>query len=107
MSASGFQRVRRSRAEWQRLLERFAVSGLTQSAFCAREGVGLSTFARWRDRLAKEPTASEADANGPAPVFAEIDFDAPGETISHGAGSGWDVELDLGGGCVLRIRRHS
>ena len=104
MSASGFQRIRRSRAEWQRLLERFAVSGLTQAAFCAREGIGLSTFGRWRDRLRKA-SVPECDDGASMPVFAGIDLDSPGETISNGAGSGWDVELDLGGGCVLRVRR--
>ena len=106
MAASGVRRVRRSREEWQRLLERFAVSGLTQAAFCAREGIGLSTFGRWRYRLARDcAPAVEGDAS--RPVFAEIDFEAPSETMGGASGLGWDVELDLGGGCVLRIRKRS
>ena len=51
-------RVRRSEAEWRGLLERFAKSGLSISAFCRRMKLPRSSFEMWRARLA--PSASPA-----------------------------------------------
>lgn len=39
--------TRHSRAEWQRIIEASAVSGLTQAAFCRREALALSAFQYW------------------------------------------------------------
>jgi hypothetical protein len=39
---------RRSAQAWRGLVARFGQSGLTEEAFCEREGVGLKLFHRWR-----------------------------------------------------------
>lgn len=86
------RRVRRQRAQWQRLVEEQAASGLTQQAFCARRRVAYATFCTWKRRLRDE-------ADGQPPGFVEVELDdAPIP--------GWDVELALGEGVVLRVRRR-
>jgi transposase-like protein len=52
---------RRSTVERRRLLGRYERSGLSQSAFCLRYGVALSTLTYWRRREreeSKQPGAS-------------------------------------------------
>ena len=83
-------RMRRSRAEWQQLIEEQASSGLSQSAFCASRGIGVGSFGNWKRRLAAEAS--------PDP-WLEL-----GALAGHGTG-GWDVEVDLGQGVRLRFRR--
>lgn len=48
---------RRSPAQWQGLIERQAASGLSQAAFCAREGAAVSSFQYWKHRLRQAPAA--------------------------------------------------
>ena len=69
-------------------------SGLSGDGFCEAEGIGRSAFWRWRRRLAEADTAC-GDGGG-EPMFVEL-ADAPPAP--------WDVELELGAGVVLRLRR--
>ena len=41
------------RRQWQKRMRSFARSGLSQRAWCEREGIGLAQFGYWRRRLAK------------------------------------------------------
>ncbi|HEY5658182.1 MAG TPA: IS66 family insertion sequence element accessory protein TnpB [Myxococcota bacterium] len=86
------RRVRRDRAQWQRLIEEQGASGLTQQAFCTRRRVAYATFCTWKRRLRDE-------VNGQPPGFVEVDLD-------EAPMPGWDVELELGEGIVLRVRRR-
>ena len=95
--ASTQRRVRRRREEWRSLVSRFEASGQTREAFCAETGISVSTLRRWSSRLRERPRA----AVSPAPVFVELpsaqrDAEAPALP--------WEVELQLGGGVVLRLR---
>lgn len=90
MSKRVVRRVRRGRAEWQRLIEEQAVSGQTQAAFCAARGIGVGSFQNWKRRLA-----------GSAVQDSWVDLGPLGERLS----SGWEIELDLGEGVCLRLRR--
>lgn len=100
---------RRTPAEWQAIVERQTASGLSQEAFCASEGIALSTFARWKSRLAGALAAREPDRSPPSPLFAELRLPAEPKARSCGpatpAEPGWDIELELGAGVCLRIRR--
>jgi len=96
VSARG-PRARRSRAQWRGLLERFAASGQSREEFCREQGLTLSSFDRWRRTLGK--TAAGGRAVTGSPLFLEVT-----PTASGTAGS-WDVELELGSGVVLRLRR--
>ena len=48
----GGVRQRRSAEEWRGIFERQAASGLPVAAFCQREGIAHSSYARWRTQLA-------------------------------------------------------
>jgi hypothetical protein len=93
MSITKSKRVRRSADQWAGFLSDQRASGLSQVEFCKREGIALSTFARWRQQLAgaDESTAREEP-------WIELG-DLPGTR------AGWDIELDLGDGICLRLRR--
>ncbi len=97
MSVAGIKRVRRSADDWRAIFEQQRASGLSQAAFCEREGVALSTFARWKQRL-----IGEAAPNGKT-------TDAPGadwiDLSRVTGGGGLTIELDLGDGICLRLVR--
>lgn len=80
----------RTRGEWEELVREFERSGLSRQRFCADAAVPVSSFDYWRRKLRRE----RATASG---AFIEL------PPIS--SKSGWDVELELGGGRVLRLRR--
>ncbi|MHB8391661.1 MAG: IS66 family insertion sequence element accessory protein TnpA [Acidobacteriaceae bacterium] len=93
---------RRSANEWRALMQAFSQSGETRTQFCERHGVALSTFAWWRSHLRHESTAVSKISPAPASaLFVELAHDKPVAT----AASNWDVELELGSGVFLRLRR--
>ena len=89
------RRVRRSESEWRELFARFEQSGQTGEAFCAEHGIVLSSFLRWRKKL--RPSARIAPMAAHEPLFVEL--------TSKREAAHWEVELELGGGIVLRLRR--
>jgi len=96
---------RRSASEWRALMQAFSRSGVTRSQFCTRHGVALSTFDWWRSRLRRE-SATRSESNTPptpaSALFVELAQEAkPIAVVS----ANWDVELDLGCGVFLRLRR--
>ena len=95
------RRVRRSKDEWRQVFARFEHSGQTIEQFCAQQGLALSTFNRWRQRLRTD--CREAVQDSPEAVFVELSRDnAPCADVSP-----WDVELQLGNGMFLRLRQSS
>ena len=98
-SKTGMQRrTRRSREEWRALVSRFEASGQTREAFCAETGISVSTLRRWCSRF-REPSRP---AVPPAPVFVELPAD---ERKTEASAQPWEMELQLGAGVVLRLRR--
>ena len=103
---SGTERAaRRSRAQWQSLIERGERSSLGIAAFCRAEGVSTASFYSWRKRLSQAPAHDSGSASNDtqAPEGRFLDLGA-----LHGAGGAagrWDIELALGEGVVLRLRR--
>mgnify|MGYP006446476763 CR=1 FL=1 len=100
MAVTNNEHVRRGRDEWQRLLTSQATSGLSQKAFCQREGLAQSTFQYWKRRLGHQ-SASCDDTEGPTSAASVIDLgtleDRP---------AGWEVEIVLGDGVSLTLRRR-
>jgi hypothetical protein len=90
MSETPKRRMRRSRDEWQQLIEEQAHSGQSQSAFCAARGVSVASLQNWKRRLGPK--------SAPAP-WIELG------TLARQEPTGWDIELDLGHGVCLRLRR--
>lgn len=76
-------------------MARFDACGITQEAFCRRESLAISTFNKWRKKLKQNPLETVG-----GPRFVEL-----GSASDDTDVSGWDIELDLGAGMVLRLRR--
>jgi len=92
-------RIRRSKDQWREVFARFEQSGQTIEQFCAQQGLALSTFSRWRQRL--RSNSRKATQGSPEAVFVELSRgDAPCPVVSP-----WDVELQLGNGMFLRWRQ--
>ena len=89
-------RSRRTLDEWRELLDCFEQSGQTREQFCSDHGLALSTFGRWRKRLRRQAAPSPKRSSDA--LFVELPQDVP-------ASQPWDVELQLGAGVYLRLRR--
>ncbi|MDP6599605.1 MAG: hypothetical protein QGI86_27695 [Candidatus Poribacteria bacterium] len=85
---------RRSREEWQQLVEQFEQSGLNQKEFCDSNDVNYDRLGFWKRRLRKLDSTSN--------LFVEMTKQITPPVTSNSA---WDVELDLGNGTVLRLRK--
>lgn len=92
MSKGKVRKVFRGAAQWKAILARYEESGLSQECFCAEQGLALSTFCNWRSRLRADGGSGEKE-----PPFIEL--------VAPLRDRPWDMELDLGGGVVLRMRR--
>lgn len=99
----------RTASQWQSIMDEFAISGLTQTAFCQQQGLAMSTFSKWRKQLGLvSPTHNEGVAF--QPLTPEWPTASPSAALSvpvlEGAESipstNWQVELTLGAGVVLR-----
>lgn len=88
-------RQKHSPEQWQQLIEAQAASGQSQVAFCAEHDLSKSSFQHWKRRL----KAGETPAPTPSALFAPL-ASAPAD-----AADGWTIELDLGDGVCLRLRR--
>ncbi len=96
---TGRTRIRRSEDEWRELFVRFERSGQSREQFCADQGLAVSTFSRWRQRM-RVQGHEDAKLSSEA-VFVELSStDAPDAVASS-----WDVELQLGKGMFLRLRQ--
>ena len=85
--------MRRSPEQWQELVARQLASGLTQRQFCERHELTVSAFQYWKRRVG--PTAA---SNGDD-TFVQL-------AAPTTSGEGWEVELRLGEGVVVRISQR-
>ena len=90
MPKSRTGRRRRSEKQWTAILRRFEASGLDSKEFCRRDGLALSSFQRWRQRLGPRSSAG----------FVELVPSVPGDATS----TGWSLEVSLPNGASLRFR---
>jgi len=91
-------RICRSPAQWRVLFTQFEQSEQTRDQFCSEKGISLSSFDRWRTKL--HQASSTQAMISKEPVFVELTADTPSPpTVA------WDVELQLGAGVFLRVRR--
>jgi len=91
-------RICRSPAQWRALFAQFEQSEQTRDQFCSEQGISLSSFDRWRTKLRKGPSTQAMISK--EPVFVELTADTPSPPTAA-----WDVELQLGAGVFLRLRR--
>ena len=84
----------RGAAEWSCILERYDSSGLTQRAFCAREGLRYGTLVAWLGRSRKN--GGPLIRSQPEQKFQELSLSRPAEPLSA------SLEVRLPEGIVLR-----
>jgi transposase-like protein len=98
------QKVRRHRTarEWEAVFAAQARSGLSLKAYCQRHGITLSAFYNARSRLQSKAGSLVPPPDAPT-EFIGISVDAMLAAVPPQ----WDVELALGEGVVLRIRRST
>ena len=92
-------RRHRTRAEWYRIIGDQGESGLSQRAYCEQHGITLSAFYNAKARLGKSGLVPSAE-----PAFLGVVVDDSPPTPHEPS---WDVELSLGDGVVLRLRRSA
>lgn len=92
-------KIRRSTEQWQAIMLAFNDSGLTREAFCAQESLAISTFSKWRHKLTSATADVLGDDNNP--MFVDLTRLADHDR-QHSA---WDIELSLGEGMSLRLRK--
>lgn len=101
------QRIRRSNAEWAKLLAEFDTSGLPTTTFCQQRGIAYGTFMRRRRRVAEmtESTVPPGAADWlPIDLARGGEIDGLGKPNSSLEAAAWDIELILPGGVQLRMR---
>lgn len=97
-------RKRLCATRWRELLALQARSGLSVSAFCAREGVSAASFYQWRSRLGASdrksialPAVVPTSPAGTSSAFVDLG--------TLGSGGRFELRLELGGGLVLQLAR--
>lgn len=93
--------VIRSEAERQALMAEFERWDGTQVSFCDAKGVAPRTLMDWFNKRGLTSGA----ARGRSAAAATVGKPAGFVEIEAAAGPGWDVELSLGDGVTVRLRR--
>jgi putative transposase len=88
---------RRTREQWQALIDEQAESELSVSEFCAQYDLTVSNFYLWRKKLSNDSQSLTKPDNWLA-------FDIPASAEKEPGGA-WEIELALPGGVVLRMNR--
>ncbi len=86
-------KIRRTRAQWQVIMDEFAQSELGVHEFCLQKDLAYSSFAKWRSLLKQKNDATP------------VSF-IPLPALSSTGSNTWCIELDLGGGVVLRLKQN-
>jgi hypothetical protein len=73
---------------WHQHFKRFQASGLTRRAYCAREGLALSTFDRWRS-LARSTGSAPS---GAALTLVPVQVERP-HHVTLKSPAGWEIQL--------------
>ena len=85
------------RAFWSKHQHDWQASGLTQRAYCQREGLGYSTFGAWRQRLDPDykATSSLTPTSRPSPqlTMVPVSITASRVTVDLCSPGGWQVHL--------------
>ena len=92
------RRTHRSAEQWRSMLQAHSQSGLSQEAFCRREGVSTTALSNWRKRLSGDAPSTMAGGVMPSPF---IELANPVRPLDAGV----KVRIELGAGIVLELSR--
>lgn len=103
--------VRRSRADWKRVMAVWRESGLSQRAYCESSGISHSSFVRWRAQLeAKRRPSAFLRVEAEAAPLAVGGDSAPRQPAARvRVRGGVEVELAVlpDPGWILRLAREA
>ena len=83
-------KIRRTRQQWQNLVDDQATSNLSARQYCDQHQLNYQLFCKRR---------KQSSERAPAPL---IDLSS---LVGEPANQIWDIELELGGGMALRLKR--
>jgi hypothetical protein len=69
--------VRRTPKDWATLVLRQKDCGLSQASYCRREGVSLTSFEKWKQRLLSEPRFVDVTPSADRPNGWELEVSLP------------------------------
>lgn len=79
---------------WRKQVENWKRSGLTQVAYCQKQGLPLKTFNRWRGKeLARAAAANQVRPVTLVPVSVETT--ATPDIVRLRSPGGWQIELPI------------
>ena len=87
---------RLGKEQWQALISEQQNSSMNQSEFCRSKGLCLATFYNWKRKLSDAPKP----VNSKSPEFIELPV-----TSQPYHQQAWDIELELPGNVILRMRQ--
>ena len=93
MSKTRRRYVRRSAEQWRELIEEQERSDLTQVAFCTSRSLSVTSFQNWKRHFKA------------APVQEQPWLDLGRLAAGSSSAPAWEIELELGDGLCLRLRR--
>ena len=93
---------RGSAAEWHNLIGQQQESGVSQKAFCELNDICLSTFSLWKRKLTQPDVTPPSQQSVADPEWIELSANLDSVVPEQ---SKWDMELELPGGVILRMRR--
>ena len=85
---------RLSKEQWQQFINEQLDSGMTQADYCAANELSIASFSKWKHKLRREQ--SDGDQT---PQWIELPMQA------NDSQPAWDIELELPGNVILRMRR--
>lgn len=102
--------LKASPSEWAERVEQWQSSGLSQSEFCRRQGLAMSTFNRKASALVGKSVRSgvESEPSEEPPHWLEVRMSGPGAgRVGESPGSlGEGFEVFLDGGWRVRLGPH-
>ncbi len=88
MQVSSNGNVRRTKAEWRKIVSRYERSELAARDFCLKEDLKLSSFGTWHRKLS---------ASSNTEAFVKV-------TPESQTSTSWELEVSLPNGCMLRFQ---
>lgn len=103
--------IRRTREQWQALVEKQAASDLSAPRFCDQQGIGYASFCSWRKRLSsaaddvkpEAPALSAGSGAEAAPGFVDLSSLTGSTSEGNSETGAWTIVLSLGNGVELTL----
>lgn len=98
-ATSSKAKTRRTAEQWRVLMKDYEDSGLSQQIFCQQQGIALSTFYSWRNKLSEQSDLGDHRTTEQSPFIALTPLQ-----VEKQAAKDWDVELAFANGMTIRLR---